>query len=402
MLTARLIESLKAELEPYRVPDMRASGLALRVSPSGLKTWDLAYRIKGSTKGKRLSLGRYGDPGAGLEEARARAGRLTAAARQGVDLVARELEASEAKALAMTIGQLVELYISRRINGRLRSASTVARILRRVLEPLSAMHAADVRRRDLSPLIERIAAQGRQRSAGYARQLIGTLFRWAETQDIVSVDPTKGLATFDLGTPRDRVLDADEIRALWPWLDSLPLAVADALRFQLLTGCRIGEVVGMTSVEIDREKWLWTLPGSRSKNKHPRVTPLVGMARTIIETRAIDGVLFPSETGNALTSASVGSALLNRRSRLPIAMFRSHDLRRSAATGMHELGIARDVIGAIVGHSSEGGAASRTLIRHYLKSDLILRKTRALEAWDGRLRAIISGELTENVVPLYA
>jgi hypothetical protein len=49
---------------------------------------------------------------------------------------------------------------------------------------------------------------------------------------------------------------------------------------------------------------------------------------------------------------------------------------------MYEIGIPRDVIGAIVGHCSEGGAASRTLIRHYLKSDLIKLKTSALEKWD--------------------
>jgi intergrase/recombinase len=65
---------------------------------------------------------------------------------------------------------------------------------------------------------------------------------------------------------------------------------------------------------------------------------------------------------------------------------------------MYEIGIPRDVIGAIVGHSSEGGATSRTLIRHYLKSDLIKLKTSALEKWYARLRDIISCVPAENVV----
>ena len=90
------------------------------------------------------------------------------------------------------------------------------------------------------------------------------------------------------------------------------------LRIQLLTGARIGEISGMVIGEIDRDKWLWTLPAARSKNKKPRVTPLIGLARTIIEERieaADDGVLFPSETGSALTSSGVGSsALLSARS----------------------------------------------------------------------------------------
>ena len=321
---------------------------------------------------------------------------MTGAARQGVDLIADEAEKREAKARAMTLGKLVDLYLARRVTGRLRSAASVARILRRVLEPLAGMHAADVRRRDLSPLLEAIAARGRARSAGNARQLISGLFTWAEKQDIVATNPTKGLATFDSGTPRDRVLDADEIRALWPWLETLPPGVADALRVQLLIGARIGEVGGMTVQEVDRDKWVWTLPAARSKNKRARMTPLVGLARQIIEARITaagdDDRLFPSETGAALTSASIGTALFTRRSRLPIALFRSHDLRRTAATMMFELGIAKDTIGAIVGHGAEDGRGSRTLIRHYLKSDIITRKTHALETWDAHFQAILEDE----------
>ena len=248
---------------------------------------------------------------------------------------------------------------------------------------------------------EKIAARGHERSAGKTRTLIGGLFKWAETQSIVDVDPTRGLPVYDQGTPRDRALDFDEIRLLWPWLNNLPPAMADALRVQLSTGARIGEIVGIPTGEIDRDKWLWTLPASRSKNKRSRTTPLVGLTRTIIEARfrAVgDGPLFLSELGAVLTSAAIGTALLSRRDWTPIAPFRTHDLRRTAATMMYESGVPRDVIGAIVGHGSEGRAASRTLIRHYLKSDLIKLKTHALEKWDARLYDIISGAPADNVV----
>ena len=49
----------------------------------------------------------------------------------------------------MTLGALIDLYLARRVIGRLRTAPSVVRVLRRALEPLTAMHAADVRRRDL-------------------------------------------------------------------------------------------------------------------------------------------------------------------------------------------------------------------------------------------------------------
>ena len=109
MLTARLIESLKPEAGPYRIPDMRIPALAIRVAASGEKTWDLAYRISGSSRQRRPSLGRYGD--VGLEEARARTLELTAAARQGVDLIANEAESRDAAARAMPMGKLLSSFI---------------------------------------------------------------------------------------------------------------------------------------------------------------------------------------------------------------------------------------------------------------------------------------------------
>ena len=105
----------------------------------------------------------------------------------------------EAKARRMDVGKLVELYLARRVTGRLRSADDVASVLHRVLEPLGSLPAADMRRRDLAPLLEEIAAAGHLRAAGYARQLLRAMFRWAKAQDIVSVDPTEGLPVLRSG-----------------------------------------------------------------------------------------------------------------------------------------------------------------------------------------------------------
>ena len=55
LLTHRSIETLRPAEAPYRVPDQRCKGLAVRVATSGVKTWDLAYRIRGTGKMRRLS-----------------------------------------------------------------------------------------------------------------------------------------------------------------------------------------------------------------------------------------------------------------------------------------------------------------------------------------------------------
>src|SRR5215471_12779766 len=87
-LTHRSIEALRPAETPYRVSDQRCIGLAVRVAPSGIKTWDLAYRIRGSEKVRRVSLGRVAD--VSLEKARARANDLTSPARAGRDLITEE------------------------------------------------------------------------------------------------------------------------------------------------------------------------------------------------------------------------------------------------------------------------------------------------------------------------
>jgi integrase len=100
-----------------------------------------------------------------------------------------------------------------------------------------------------------------------------------------------------------------------------------------------------------------------------------------------------------LTSSHVGRFLLTRANRLPVAKFSSHDLRRTFATMVAEMGIALDLVGTIVGHES-GGKDTRTLVRHYVHTDMLERKAHALKAWDDRLKAIVLGEEVEKVVPL--
>ena len=170
------------------------------------------------------------------------------------------------------------------------------------------------------------------------------MFRWALSQAIVEADPTAGLTPYDRGTPRDRVWGFEEIELVWKWLDSdsLSLEAADILKLELLTGARCGEISGLRAKEIDCQKWTWTLPPSRSKNGRQRVTPIVGLAREMLEQRLSgveNGPLFLLEKGVVLSSAHIGHYLLTRRTRLPTATFTSHDLRRTFSTMLAEMGI---------------------------------------------------------------
>jgi hypothetical protein len=117
------------------VPDQRCKGPAVRVAQSGVKTRDLAYRIRWTGKMRRLSLGRTTD--VSLEQARERANELTTAARGGRDLICEEEEAKDAAASRISVAKLIDLYLRRRVCGRLRTAKTITSRLRRTLAPVS-------------------------------------------------------------------------------------------------------------------------------------------------------------------------------------------------------------------------------------------------------------------------
>src|SRR5438477_8831944 len=153
--THRSIEALGPAETPYRVSDQRCIGLAVRVAPSGVKTGDLAYRIRSSGRTRRVSLGRVVD--VSLEKARERANALTSAARAGRDLIAEEEESRRAAASRLTLEKLIELYVRRRVTGRLRTAKEIESRLKRALSPILDRYANDIRRRDIRELLDAVA-----------------------------------------------------------------------------------------------------------------------------------------------------------------------------------------------------------------------------------------------------
>jgi hypothetical protein len=167
---------------------------------------------------RRPSLGRTTD--IGLERARERANELTSAARSGRDLIAEEEDARGAAASRVTIEKLIDLYLRRRVVGRLRTAKSIESRLRRTLAPILQRYAADICRRDIREILDNMVDQGKAREAEKRRQVCTAMFRWALSRDIVAADPTAGLEAYDRATPRDRVLTVEEIETLWRWLES--------------------------------------------------------------------------------------------------------------------------------------------------------------------------------------
>jgi integrase len=131
---------------------------------------------------------------------------------------------------------------------------------------------------------------------------------------------------------------------------------------------------------------------------------LVGECRAILQSRLAEverGALFTTAEGSPLRSVNVGQYLCyrNGNGKLPIAKFTTHDLRRTVATALVEMGVSLEVVAAVIGHEA-GGRNVRTLMRHYVKTDMVARKVPVLVAWDAKVLELANGKASVSSVAL--
>jgi integrase-like protein len=233
--------------------------------------------------------------------------------------------------------------------------------------------------------------------------LIRAIYNWGNATGALEVNPTLGLKKRNTGRPRERVLDDDEIRALWRRLDTpskLSQGIRDSLKLQLLLGVRISEAIGAAKNEFDLKRQMWIIPAERTKGDREHRLPLSPLAMTIIESAmersGTSAWLFPSSLdGASMRSRSATRAVIRFRSSVSLGDIGTHDLRRTMATGLGDMDIPEEMIERVLNH------APRTVAgRHYNHAKYAGPLKRALDAWADRLQAIIDNH--SNVVVLRA
>jgi integrase len=298
-------------------------------------------------------------------------------------------------------------------------------MLDRHIQPrIGAMRVTEIAKRDVIRLLDEVAAQPDARKGSKPDrkmthrpnrvfELVRAIFRWAIGRDLLTVDPTLGLAPpIRKEKPRERDLSPDEIRRLWASLDKAPIGgtarhsegnfpmtrpTALAIKLALVTGQRIGEVanISLSELSLDHAAPLWMIPGDRTKNGHPNRVPLSPLAlKLIAEASELAGEspwLFPSPNGDGPIDAHAPTrALARARDAIGLEDFRIHDLRRTAATRMAELGISPHTISMILNHVSarQGTLTSKVYVQYSYDHE----KREALMAWSARLEEITSTE----------
>lgn len=456
--TKHMASSPKAKDQWFVESGQRGEGAFLgRITPNGARLF--YFRYTGPDRVQvRLPIGTFDEKGkgGGLSVASARAVALEWAGlyKQHRDLrqhfadmkAERLLDAAIAKQKAVADAQAAELESKRRLTvhqlferwatteltphargdgkraGRKDGGRyTWEQFVRRVFPTLGDVAAVDVRKADVLAILDAVKAEGKLRTANVLLADLKQMFRFAEEREVIPHSPIETLKKRAVGgsdVERDRVLSTDEIEKLAKQLPLSSLQDRSVLAIWLIlaTGCRVGELMGAQWEHVDTLARTWHLP--YTKNQRPHTIHLSDFAIAQIEALAVmrDGPwLFTNSRGDGpVDIKSFGKQLADRQrdpskrmtnraadtTSLTLAGGRwtAHDLRRTAATLMAEMGVSGDVIDECLNHMIES-RVRRVYVHDRREAD----QARAFEALGERLAALMSGEkAATNVVSLHA
>jgi integrase len=390
--TDKQIAALRPKSERYEV--WEGGGFGMRVSPRGAKAWIWVYHFAG--RPRRMTIGTY--PAMGLADARIKLADARKLLERGTDPGDREVQARKAERAAETVSELAEAYLDKWARPRKRSAAEDERILRKdVIPAWGRRKAQDIARKDVIALLDRIVDRGSPIAANRTLAVVRRMFGWGLSRDIIPANPCAAVKAPGKETRRDRVLNTDEIAALWRSLDDPEIAISPAIRlalkFQLATAQRKGEAIEAEWSEIDLTEGVWTIPAAKAKNGLPHRVPLSPLALDLLDAiRALaphgrePRWLFPSPRRDApITGPAVDHAMRDHRDALGTGDATPHDLRRTAASHMTSIGISRLVVSKILNHAEPGITAV------YDRHSYDREKRAALDAWSARLADIVSG-----------
>jgi integrase len=369
--------------------DAHMPGLVLRVNYGGAKVWRALYYVPRLDKdGRRLSLpttyklGRY--PVLNLKQARAKA---------------QQFLVDPQKALAQadtgSFREVAQNFLKRHVlASKLRTAPEIKRCLTKYVYPhWQDRRFVEIRRRDVAALLDQIEDQHGARQADICLAIVSKLTHWYQTRNDDYVSPVvRGMRRSNgADHKRKRILDDDEIRALWNACAGLGTFGA-LVKTLLLTGQRKGKVAAMKWDDlVDGE---WRIPAEpREKTNAGTLKLPQAMIAIIAAQPRIDGnphVFAGSARGRrrvngnpsgppAFNSFSEGKSDLDAK--LPkLPRWVLHDLRRTARSLMSRAGVRPDIAERVLGHAIPGveGVYDRHSYRDE-KADALVRLAALVE-----------------------
>ena len=339
--------------------DKAVPGFGVCVTAAGSRSFVLNYRVKGSGRERRYTIG--GFPSWSVKGAREEAKRL----RRLVDSGGDPLGDIAAEGEAPVMGDLVKRFTAEHLP-RLRpgSARMYERILKNHIGPHFGRHTkvADVTFTDCDRLHQKISRAGHVYAANRCKNVMTKMFKLAIRWGMRADNPASAVE-MNTELARKRYMSADELARLTAALPKHPnKKFADIIRLLLLTGARRGEVRSMQWADIDFAAGTWTKPSRATKTAIDHTVPLSAPARQLLasiheaQRSAPSPWVFPSSRngGHVVELKDDWTALC---AVAVITGLRIHDLRHSFASQLASSGASLPLIGALLGHSQPATTA---------------------------------------------
>lgn len=331
---------------------------------------------------------------------------LTKAEAEKTRLAAQALQEAQDRERRLTVRSLFARWKETELTARLRADGkrtgrkdggqfTEDQFERRIFPTLGDLPADDVRKAAIMDILDAVKAEGKLRTANVLLADLKQMFRFAESREIVGRSPVEAIAKRDVGgsaVERERVLKEDEIKALAKALPVANLArrTQAAIWIVLSTCVRAGELVGAVWGNEQREldglkkcaddaeaklgfidlaKRTWHIPTTKNQREHTIHLSDFAAAQFehLLLNRELCPWVFPNATCTGPVSVkSFGKQIADRQRKpedrlsnrtvktaalsLTGGRWTTHDLRRTGATLMAQLGVSNDVIEECLNH----------------------------------------------------
>jgi integrase len=398
--------------------DERLPGFGLRLRADGRRTWIVQYRV--AKRQRRVTIGSVETMMAG--QAYAAAEHVLAQVKVGADPQARRRQ--ERARAAMTLHAVSEQFL-RYKEGQLKDQNLkqIRTHLTKHWSPLNILTIGKIRKGDVDAQLRKIAEERGPFAANRARATLSSLFTWAVKSGLVDVNPVSGTNRQTDEQPRDRILTDAEIVTIWNACRADDYG--SIIRLLMVTAQRRDEVGGIAKSEVDLETGRWAIAGTRSHNGLVHEIPLSDLAVGILQQAILregresrDLIFGHGNSGRGFSGWSKAKLALDERieevtqlrpfwqvrdHRASVTWsvdppvedmvlvkpwsWRVHDIRRTVATRMADLGVLPHVIAAVLNHlTSPKAGLGASQIR-----SLDIEKRRALDVWAAHVQQLVDG-----------
>ena len=387
-LTDRGVAALKPRSQRYAHPDPQLTGLYIRVTPTGAKSfWTVARNPTGKQVWTLIGAADVLKIDAARDKAR-----------EAIRRVRAGLPAFEQPpAVPDSFESVAEQWLKRHVQVKgLRSEAELRQFLKQYIYPTwKGRPFLELRRSEVATLLDAIEDKYGARAADHVLATVRGICNWYASRADDYVSPiSRGMRrTNPKEREREQILNDDEIRALWKAAEAAGTFGA-FVQVALLTAQRRTKVAAMRWDDIDAAG-VWHIPAEAREKGNAGALGLPTMARAIIDAQLRLGEnphVFAGRGDGHINGFSKAKRDLD--SKLPADMpdWRLHDLRRSARSLMSRAGVRPDIAERVLGHAI--GGVEGVYDRHRYD----LEKVEALEKLATLVDAIVNPR--DNVVPM--